>query len=154
MFHRQIALCGWASPYRIPTCTCPAKRNRSLLGVDHTWDCGWEATKEADACAVGGGGLRALLGLCPLPGPMRRLCWGAFGGHPSGNSTPWPHKSGYLSHSPQQIAFYQDFLTVPARQCLRCGLASLRHWKPLWVKAPVRSGCFLLCGIAATAVTL
>lgn len=35
--------------------------------------------------AVGGGGLRALLGLCPLPGPMRLLCWGAFRHHPSGD---------------------------------------------------------------------
>lgn len=34
---------------------------------------------------MGGGGLRALLGLCPLPGPMRLLCWGAFRCHPSGD---------------------------------------------------------------------
>ena len=55
---------------------------------------------------------------------------------------PWPHKSGYLSHSPQPIAFYQDFLIVPARQRLLHGLTFPR---PL--KSP-------LCGEGCSVVTL
>lgn len=66
--------------------------------------------------AVGGSGLRALLGLCRCPGPMRLLCWGARH-HPSGDYLG-PTSLEYLSHSPQPIAFYQDFLIVPARQRL------------------------------------
>lgn len=50
--------------------------------MDHTQGHGWGAAKEADACTVGSGGFRALLGLCPLTDPHEAALLGCLQGSP------------------------------------------------------------------------